>query len=303
MTLENERRTIGVFAKCCDAQLALQELKASNFPMHNVSVIARNAEEQSDIAGVEVKERTGNISSKDAARAVTGSALSGFTGLSVGLALWVIPGIGRVILAGAEATAIATTLASGLPGILLSLGIPKEQAQGYSDLVCKGYYLVIVTGIDIEIRLAKRIFNRCDIQQWGVYQPYSTPNSRYKQAVGVFYTRQDVQKALTELRSAGFPMSQVSIVAKNTSNLNDILEVNISSSQEKYTTLGIPDELAKYYEHQVSLCHYVVVLKGTDIYIAGARAILEGNNIQNFSIYSQSELDGARSDRQITTKL
>ena len=301
MTLENERRTIGVFAKCSDAQLALQELKASNFPMHNVSVIARNAEEQSDIAGVEVKERTGNISSKDAARAVTGTALGGLTGLLVGLVLWVIPGIGRVILAGAEATVIATTLTGGLPGILLSLGIPKEQAQGYSDLVCKGYYLVIVTGIDIEIRLAKRIFNRRDIQQWGVYQPYSTPNSRYKQAVGVFYTRQDAERALTELRSADFPMSQVSIVAKNISNLSDILEVNISSSQDKYTTLGIPDELAKYYEHQVSLSHYVVVLKGTDIYIAGARAILESNNIQHFSIYSQSELDAARSDRQITT--
>ena len=301
MTLENERRTIGVFAKCSDAQLALQELKASNFPMHNVSVIARNAEEQSDIAGVEVKERTGNISSKDAARAVTGSALGGLTGLLVGLVLWVIPGIGQVILAGAEATAIATTLAGGLPGILLSLGIPKEQAQGYSDLVCKGYYLVIVTGIDIEIRIAKRIFNRRDIQQWGVYQPYSTPNSRYKQAVGVFYTRQDAQRALTELRSAGFPMSQVSLVAKNISNLSDIFEVNISSSQDNYTTLGIPDELARYYDHQVSLSHYVVVVKGTDIYIAGARAILESNNIQDFSIYSQSELDAARSDRQITT--
>ena len=301
MTLENERRTIGVFAKCSDAQLALQELKASNFPMHNVSVIARNAEEQSDIAGVEVKERTGNISSKDAARAVTGSALGGLTGLLVGLVLWVIPGIGQVILAGAEATAIATTLAGGLPGILLSLGIPKEQAQGYSDLVCKGYYLVIVTGIDIEIRIAKRIFNRRDIQQWGVYQPYSTPNSRFKQAVGIFYTRQDARKALTELRLAGFPMSQVSIVAKNISNLSDILEVNISGSQDNYTTLGIPDELARYYDHQVSLSHYVVVIKGTDIYIAGARAILESNNIQDFSIYSQSELDAAKSDRQITT--
>ncbi|MEH1890218.1 MAG: general stress protein [Nostoc sp.] len=301
MTLENERRTIAVFAECSDAQLALQELKASNFPMHNVSVIARNAEEQSDIAGVEVKERTGNISSKNADRAVIGSTLGGLTGLLVGLVLWVIPGIGRVILAGAKATAIATTLVGGLPGILLSLGIPKEQAQGYSDLVCKGYYLVIVTGIDIEIRLAKRIFNRRDLQQWGVYQPYSTPNSRYKQAVGVFYTRQDAQRALTELRSAGFPMSQVSIVAKNISNLSDIFEVNISSSQDNYTTLGIPDELAKYYEHQVSLSHYVVVIKATDIYIAGARAILESNNIQHFSIYSQSELDAARSDRQITT--
>ncbi|MEH2284063.1 MAG: hypothetical protein V7K90_22520 [Nostoc sp.] len=296
MTLEKERRTIGVFAGYSDAQLVLQELKASNFPMHKVSVIARNTEKQSDIAGVEIKEHTGNTSSEDAAGAVTSDA---FGGLS--LVVLVIPGIGPVILAGAEVTAIATTLAGGLPGLLLSLGISEKQTQGYSDLVCKGYYLVIVTGIDIEIRLAKRIFNRRDIQQWGVYQPYSTPNSRYKHALGVFYRRQEAERALTELRTAGFPMSQISIVAKSTINLSDISEVNISNSQDKYTSLGISDDLARYYEDHLTLGHYLLVLKGTDIYVAGARAILESNKIQHFSIYSQSELDEARSDRQVTT--
>ncbi|MEH2063729.1 MAG: hypothetical protein V7K50_15950 [Nostoc sp.] len=294
MTLEKERKTIGVFAKRSDAQLVLQELKASNFPMQKVSVIARNTEEQSDIAGVEVKEDTSNTSEKDVAGAFTGGALGG-------LVLWVIPGIGPVILAGEEATAIATTLAGGLPSFLLSLGIPENQAQGYSNLVCKGYYLVILTGIDIEIRLAKRIFNRRDLQQWGVYEPYSTPNSRYKHALGVFYTRQDTQRALTELRTAGFPMNQVSIVAKNTSNISDIYGENISNSQNKYANLGIPDDLARNYDHHLTLDHYVVVIKGTDIYIAGARAILESNKIQHFTIYSQSELDAVRSDRQIIT--
>ncbi|MGJ5628587.1 hypothetical protein [Nostoc sp. CALU 1950] len=303
MTLEKERITIGVFARCSDAQLVLQELKASNFPMHKVSVIARNAEEQSDIAGVDVKKHTGNTSEENAAGAVTSGTLGDLDGLVSGLALWAISGIGSVMLAGAKATAIATTLTGGLPGILLSLGISENQAQGYSDLVCKGHYLVIVTAIDIEIRIAKRIFNRCDIQQWRVYEPYSTPDSRYKYAVGVFYTHQDAERAFTELRTAGFPMSQVSIVAHNTSYLSDIFEGNISSSQDNYTTLGIPDDLARYYEHQVTLGHYLVVIKGTDIYIAGARAILESNKIQHFSIYSQSELDVSRSDRQVITNL
>ncbi|MDZ7954451.1 hypothetical protein [Nostoc sp. DedQUE09] len=302
MTLEKERRTIGVFAGYSDAQLVLQELKASNFPMHKVSVIARNTEEKTDIAGVEIIENTGNTSSEeDTAGAVTSDALGGLTSLSVDLVLLVIPGIGPVILAGAEVTAIATTLTGGLSALFLSLGISEKQAQGYSDLVCKGYYLVIVTGIDIEIRLAKRIFNRRDIQQWGVFEPYSTPNNRYKHALGVFYRRQDAEKALTELRTAGFPMSQVSVVAKNTSNLSEISEVDISSFQNKYTSLGISDELARDYEHHLTLGHYLLVLKGTDIYVAGARAILESNKIQHFSIYSQSELDVARSDRQVIT--
>ncbi|MEH2210782.1 hypothetical protein [Nostoc sp.] len=301
MTLEKERRTIGVFAGYSDAQLVLKELKAANFPMEKVSVIARNTEEQSDIAGVEIIENTGNTSSEDAAGAFSSDALDGLTGLSVDLVLLVIPGIGPVILAGAEVTAIATTLAGGLSGLFLSLGIAEKQAQGYSDLVCKGYYLVIVTGIDIEIRLAKRIFNRRDIQQWGVFEPYSTPNNRYKHALGVFYQRQDAERALTELRTADFPMSQISIVVKNTSNFSDIYEVDISTSQDKYTTLGLSDELARYYERHLTLGHYLLVLKSTDIYVAGARAILESNKIQHFSIYSQSELDAARSDRQVIT--
>ncbi|MBN4000991.1 hypothetical protein [Nostoc sp. LPT] len=301
MTLEKERRTIGVFAGYSDAQLVLQELKTSNFPMDKVSVIARNTEEKTDIAGVEIIENTGNTSSKDTAGAVASDAFGGITELSVSVALLVIPGIGPVILAGSEVTAIATTLAGGLPALFLSLGISEKQAQSYSDLVCKGYYLMIVTGIDIEIRLAKRIFNRRDIQQWGVFEPYSTPNNRYKHALGVFYRHQDAQAALTELRSAGFPMSQVSIVVKNTSDLSDIPGVNISSSEDKYTSLGISDELARYYEHHLTLGHYLLVLKGTDIYVAGARAILESNKIQHFSIYSQSELDTARSDRQVIT--
>ncbi|MBN3925783.1 hypothetical protein [Nostoc sp. NMS4] len=295
MTLEKERRTIGVFAGYSDAQLVLQELKAANFPMHKVSVIARNTEEQSDIAGVEIKEYTGNTSSEDAAGAVTSNALDGFANLLV------VPGIGPVILAGAEVTAIATSLAGGLPGLFVSLGISEKPAQGYSDLVCKGYYLVIVNGIDIEIRLAKRIFNRREIQQWGVFEPYSTPNSRYKHALGIFYSRQDAERALTELRTADFPMSQISIVVKNTSNLSDTFEVNISSSQDKYIPLGISDELVRNYEHHLTLGHYLLVLKSTDIYVAGAKAILESNKIQHFSIYSQSELDGARSDRQVIT--
>lgn len=310
MTLEKERTTIGVFASCSDIQLVLQELKSSNFPMQKVSVIARDAQEESDVASVEIKDPTGNNTSLKNSEAFTSGALGGVTGLLADLVLWVIPDIGRVILAGAEATAIAATLTGGainatagdLHSVMLRLEIPKEQAQGYSDLICKGYYLVIVTGIDIEIRLAKRIFNRRDIQQWSIYEPYLTPNSRYKNAVGVFSTRQDTEKALTELKIAGFPMAQVSVIAKDINTLNGITEVDISSSKNNYTTLVIPEDLARYYEHQVTLGNYLLVLNSTDIYMAGARAILESNKIQHFRIYTPSVVNLTKSDRQVLSQ-
>ncbi|WP_445632847.1 RCK N-terminal domain-containing protein [Nostoc sp. DSM 114161] len=286
MTLEKERKFIGIFAKCSEAELALQELRAANFPMHKVSVIARKAEEQSDIAGVKAKEDTGNISEE-----FTGGTLSDLVSCINQLA---IPGMGQVMLAGAEATAIATTITGGaigipagnLAGALLPLGIPQEQAQVYSDLVFQGYYLAIVTGIEIEIRFAQRIFNRHRIQYRGIYEPYLSPKSRYKHGVGVFCQRQDVETALTELKKAGFPMSQVSVITKG-----------------NYYPLELSEDLAKYYEHQLNLGNFLVFLNATDIYMAGARAILESNKIQNFRIYNQSVVHPIKSDRQVISNL
>ncbi|MEH1837368.1 MAG: hypothetical protein V7L20_01030 [Nostoc sp.] len=307
MTLQKERTTIGVFAKCSDIQLVVKELKTSNFPMHKISIIARNVEEKSDIASVEVNDRTGNTTSLEGAETFINAKgiLGSITGLLVNLVFWVIPGIGRIIIAGAEATAIAATLrgsaisatAGDLHSVLLGLGIPKQQGQGYGNLICKGYYLMIVTGIDVEIRLAKRIFNRRDLQEWSIYEPYLTPNSRYKNAVGVFSTRQDTEKALIELKIAGFPMAQVSVIAKDTNTLNGITEVDISSSKDNYTTLGVSEELARYYEYQVSLGNYLLILNSTDIYMAGARAILENHKIEKFCIYSPSVVNPSISDR------
>ncbi len=286
MTLEKERKFIGIFAKCSDAELALQELKAANFPMHKVSVIARKAEEQSDIAGVKVEEDTSNTSEE-----FTVGALGGLASCMSQLA---IPGMGLVMLAGAEATAIATTITCGaigvppgsLAGALLLLGTPEEQAQVYSDLVFQGYYLAIVTGTEIEIRFVEKIFNRHSIQNWGIYQPYLSPKSRYKHGIGVFSQRQDVETALTELKKAGFPMNQVSVITK-----------------DNYYPLGVPEDLAKYYEHQLNLGNFIVFLNATDIYMAGARAILESNKIQNFRIYSQSAVNPITSDRPVISNL
>lgn len=286
MTLEKERKFIVIFAKCSEAELALQELRAANFPMHKVSVIARKAEEQSDIAGVKAKKDTSNRSEE-----FTGGNLGGVVSCITQLA---IPGMGKVMLAGAEATAIATTITGGaigvpagnLAGALLPLGIPQEQAQVYSDLVFQGYYLAIVTGVEIEIRFAQRIFNRHSIQYRGIYQPYLSPKSRYKHGIGVFCQRQDVDTALTELQKAGFPMSQVSVITKG-----------------NYYSLEVPEDLAKYYEHQLNLGNFIVFIKATDIYLAGARAILESNKIQNFRIYNQSVAHPIKSDRQAINNL
>ncbi len=125
MTLEKERRFLDIFAKHLDAELALQQLKATDFTMHKVSVIARNVKEQGDIASVEVKKPTSNTSHQ--------GALGGLTSLLVSLGVLTIADINPVTVAELEATAIATILsgsaiavtADTLAVVLLGLGIPE----------------------------------------------------------------------------------------------------------------------------------------------------------------------------------
>lgn len=181
------KRAVGVFPNRRDAEHALHELRDSGFPMDRVSVVARDADQNDDIAGADVRDSVGNKAEEGATTgAVAGGALGGITGLLVGLGTLAIPGIGPIMLAGATATTIATTLAGGaigaatggLLGALIGLGIPEERARVYNERVSRGEYLVIVDGRDDEIARAEAILNRRGIQDWGIYDAPNVDRTR-----------------------------------------------------------------------------------------------------------------------------
>ena len=182
MALGQHKRAVGVFSSRQDAESAIHELKRSGFPTNNVSVIARDADRQGDIAGVDVTERGNKADEGATAGALTGGTLGGLTGLLVGLGSLAIPGVGPVILAGEVATAIATTLAGGaigaaaggLLGALIGLGIPEERARVYNDRVSRGDYLLIVSGSDEQIARAEAILNHRGIEEFGIYPPLAS---------------------------------------------------------------------------------------------------------------------------------
>ncbi|BAZ47879.1 hypothetical protein NIES4103_04830 [Nostoc sp. NIES-4103] len=300
-----QQRAVGVFAKRSDIELALSELKAANFPMNKVSVIVRNTEQEDKIAGVEVKELTNTKGDEKAvAETFTGGALGS---LLVGLRLLTIPGIGSIIFAGAEATALATTLTSGavgaaassLAGALTGLGIPEKEAKVYTDLVSQGYYLVIVSGTKA-IHLAERFFGQLGVQQWGVYTLTSPSTCRYKNAAGLFYKYRNAEQALTELKEAGYPMSQVSLFTQNTIVDDSISKMNVVIKDD-LTILGMPDNIAKHYKNSLASGSYIVVIGGTDIQIAAARTILEANRVEYFHIYSPLVVNTINNYYQVLT--
>lgn len=178
MTTGRQKRAVGVFGSRHATEVALENLRSAGFNMDRVSVISRDAKRQDDIAGVDVTDKVGNKADEGAAAgALTGGALGGIGGLLVGLGTLAIPGIGPILLAGAEATAIASALAGagigaaagGLIGALVGLGIPEERAKVYNDRVSRGEFLVMVNGSEDEIRHAESLLNNSGIQEWGVY--------------------------------------------------------------------------------------------------------------------------------------
>ena len=169
------KRAAGLYYSRDEAEAAVRALKDAGFDMDRVSVIAKDTD---NIAGHETTEEVGNKADEGAAAgALTGGALGGITGLLVGLGALAIPGIGPILLAGAEATAIATTLAGagigaaagGLVGALIGLGIPEEKAKLYSDRVSRGSFLVMVTGSAAEISRAESIMRHHGVEEFDVY--------------------------------------------------------------------------------------------------------------------------------------
>ena len=239
MVVGLHKRAVGVFSHRRDVEHALHELKKVGFDMNRVSVITQDGD-RDDISGAEVRDRVGDKSDEGAkVGAVTGTALGGLTGLLVGLGTLAIPGIGPIMLAGAAATTLATTLtgagigavAGSLLGALVGLGIPEERARVYDERVKRGHYLVIVDGTDTEIARAEAILHQGGVEEFGIYDnpdaintntDYVAPTSNVaysgvaRRAIGVFSHRRDAEAAITELRDAGFPLSRISIIAKDT---------------------------------------------------------------------------------------
>lgn len=411
MALGQQKRAVGVFSNRQDAEYALNELSRSGFSMAKVSIIARDADRQADIAGVDVSGHVGNKADEGAsAGALTGGTIGGITGLLVGLGTLAIPGVGPVLLAGELATALATTIAGGaigaaaggLLGALVGLGIPEERARVYNDRVSKGDYLVIVNGTEDEIARAEIILNGGGIREWGIYDapginygstdyapiapiggltgmgvgdplgiaPYATIpmdgiNDRafdnQKRAIGVFSSRQEAEYALNELRDSSFNMDSVSVVAKDSDRGDWLAGANVSDSvgnkaDEGAKTgavtggalggltgllvglgalaipgigpvmlagaaattiattlsggaigaaagglvgalvgLGIPEEQAQIYNSRLSRGDYLVIVDGTDNEITRAEAILSNRGIQDWGIYDAPDnLDTTR---------
>lgn len=330
--MNNHRRAVGVFPNRHTAEQALYELRDAGFPMDRVSVITRDEVRDHQIAGAEVHDsardhaRRGNKADEGATTgAAAGGAIGGLTGLLVGLGTLAIPGIGPIMLAGATATALATTLAGGaigavtggLIGALIGLGIPEERAKVYNDRVAQGGYLVMVDGTDEQITLAERILHQRGIEEYGVYNipgTHTTPSTtatatsavhpassatvgstnlgsattgRGKRAIGFFPSLQDAERAIADLRSAGFPLNQVSLVGRNFGQQHSFTGIDL---HDRFDAMryGIAADRTRYYDDRLAQGNYLVIVSGTEDEVRRAFAVMNRYGIQDWQLYDAS---------------
>ncbi|MBD1896445.1 DUF1269 domain-containing protein [Coleofasciculus sp. FACHB-129] len=177
MVLTQPKRAFGVFSSLQDAEGAIQELKAGGFPMNQVSAINKEPEQVSPPPTSKAQEGT-------TLGVIAGGAAGSVLGLALGLGtIAAIPVLGPISIIGVAATALATTLTSGvigataggLLGALTGYGIPDEQAAIYNDRIHHGDYFLIVEGTEAEVRQAEAILNRWNVQELRIYDAAASP--------------------------------------------------------------------------------------------------------------------------------
>lgn len=252
MALGQQRRAVGAFTNYRDTEIALMELQSAAFPMQKVSVIGPNTSgADRAVAGVEgSKPAEGRAGGGATAGATAGAVTGGLIGLIGSLSALTIPGIGPVVAGGALASLLGDTLvggaigaaAGGIVGSLVGLGVPESRAREFNDRLSRGEYLVIVEGTDEELDKAEAILKVRGIEDWNIYDVPSGRGERasdhHKRAVGVFANRQDTERALTELRNAGFNMDRVSVIARDADRQEDIAGVDVKDSVGNQADLG-----------------------------------------------------------------
>ncbi|MEG4217128.1 histidine kinase [Microcoleus sp. Pol14C6] len=250
MALGQHKRAVGAFSNYRDTELALLELQSSGFPMNKVSVVGENLD-RNEIAGATAGKGTDEkVGGGAKAGATAGAVTGGLIGLLGSIGALAIPGVGPVMAGGAIATLLADTVvggaigaaAGGLVGGLVGLGVPEEKAKVYNDRVSRGEYLVFVEGTDAELATAEGIMSVRGIHDWGIYDvPADTgrrASGRQKRAVGVFSTRRETEHALGELRTAGFDMNRVSVIAKDADSKGDIAGIDVHDSTDNKSDEG-----------------------------------------------------------------
>ena len=150
---------VGIYNSHTEAEATIKELQRSGFDMKKLSIVGKDYHTEEHVIGFY------NIGDRMKVWGKLGAFWGGFWGFLFGSAMFVIPGIGPLIvfgplvgwIVGALEGAVVVGGLSALGAGLYSIGIPKDSIMKYETALKSDKFLVIAHGTGDEVAKAKSI--------------------------------------------------------------------------------------------------------------------------------------------------
>lgn len=170
--MSDQNAVVGIFKSHTEAEKSIKELQIAGFDMKKLSIVGKDYHPEEHVVGYY------NIGDRMAFWGKMGAYWGGFWGLLFGSAMFVIPGIGPLIvfgpLVGWIVGALEGALVVGglgvLAGALSSIGIPKDSVIKYETAITSNKFLVIAHGTADEVAKAKSILETAGAEHAEVHQ-------------------------------------------------------------------------------------------------------------------------------------
>jgi uncharacterized membrane protein len=162
---------VGIFNSHTEAEKSIKELQKAGFDMKKLSIVGKDYHTEEHVVGYY------NAGDRMKVWGKLGAFWGGFWGLLFGSALFVIPGIGPLIvfgplvgwIVGALEGAVVVGGLSALAAALFSIGMPHDSIVKYETALKSDKFLVIAHGTADEVAKAKSILETAGAAQIDVH--------------------------------------------------------------------------------------------------------------------------------------
>jgi len=165
--LTHHREVIGIFPSRETAGQAIDHLIFTGFPVAQVFLMGHDLNSSTLISN-SFSAITGTATGLKRGMFL-GNLIGGTTGLLLGIGLIALPGVGQLMLSSAIAFVVLSggvcTVAGGLAGALIGLGLTSEQAKEYSKKVARGSFLLVIEGTGQNIERARYLVKDLDLSE------------------------------------------------------------------------------------------------------------------------------------------
>jgi hypothetical protein len=171
--MNEQSNAVAIYNTHTQAEEALQKLSAASFDIKKISIIGKGYHTEEHVVGYYT---TGD---RMKSWGGMGAFWGGLWGLLFGAGLFLIPGIGPILVAGPILAALVGALESAvvvgglsaLTAALVSLGIPKEQSIKYEGELKADKYLLVAHGTAEEVEHARSLLAETSPVSLETHQP------------------------------------------------------------------------------------------------------------------------------------